>query len=55
MDKDEIMSIKTFADPVRHGNYMEAKPLSDAKRAEIFEKTWNIINQYILKEKNSAP
>jgi hypothetical protein len=55
VDKDEIMSIKTFADPVRHGNSMEAKPLSDGKRAEIFEKTWNIINQYILKEKNNAP
>lgn len=54
VEKDEIMFIKMFANHVRHGNYMMAKPLSDAERAKIFEKAWNIINKYILKERTST-
>ncbi|HHW43813.1 MAG TPA: hypothetical protein GXX25_08400 [Desulfotomaculum sp.] len=42
--KQEILGIKTFADPVRHGNYPQAKPLTDKDRADVFKKTWEIIN-----------
>lgn len=50
IQKQQIMDIKAFADPVRHGNYMEAKPMSDKDRADIFKNTWEIINKFILNE-----
>jgi hypothetical protein len=49
--KQQIMDIKSFADPVRHGNYMQAKPMADKDRAEVFRNTWDIINKFILNEK----
>jgi hypothetical protein len=52
--KQQIMDIKTFADPVRHGNYMQAKPMSDKDRADVFKDTWGIINRFILNEKAAA-
>lgn len=51
ISKQEIMEIKSFADPVRHGNYLQAKPMTDTDRADVFTKTWDIINKYILKDK----
>jgi hypothetical protein len=52
--KQHIMDIKTFADPVRHGNYMQAKPMADKDRADVFKSTWEIINKFILNEKAVA-
>jgi hypothetical protein len=52
--KQQIMDIKAFADPVRHGNYVQAKPMSDKDRAGIFNSAWEIINKFILNEKASA-
>ena len=48
------MDIKAFADPVRHGNYVQAKPMSDKDRADIFKSAWEIIKKFILNEKASA-
>jgi len=50
IQKQQIFDIKAFADPVRHGNYMKAKPMSDKDRADIFKNTWEIINKFILNE-----
>ena len=54
ISKQQIMDIKTFADPVRHGNYMQAKPMADEDRADVFKSTWEIINKFILNEKAVA-
>lgn len=55
LSKDTIMQIKSFADPIRHGNYAETPPMSDSDRATIFKDTWNIINQYVVGQTDSAP
>ncbi len=51
ISKEQIMDIKTFADPVRHGNYTQVKSISDEERGKIFKNTWDIINKFILNEK----
>jgi hypothetical protein len=53
IERDDIVSIKAFADPVRHGNYVNAKPISDPQRAEIFRKAWGIVNKFVLAERQS--
>lgn len=55
LSKNTIMLIKSFADPVRHGDYAKIRPMSDSDRATIFQETWNIINQYIVGETDSVP
>lgn len=52
IEKDEIMQVKEFADAARHGNYLQAVPMSDRDRAEVFKKTWGILNKYVLLEKS---
>jgi hypothetical protein len=52
--KQQIMNIKAFADPVRHGNYLQARPMTDKDRADVLKGTWEIINKYILNEKTTA-
>ena len=49
-DKNEIMSIKAFADDVRHGNYSNVNGITDKDRADTFRKTWKMVNTYILAE-----
>ena len=51
ISKDDIMFVKGFADGVRHGNAMDAHPVSDDERAKIFVTTWTVINLYIGSEK----
>ncbi len=48
------MPNKAFADPVRHGNYLQVRPMSDKDRADVFKDIWNIINKYILIENTAA-
>lgn len=55
IERDDIMSIKAFADPVRHGNYVDAKPMSDPERADFFRKTWGIVNKFVRAERQSPP
>jgi hypothetical protein len=52
--KQQIMEIKTFADPARHGNHPLAQLMGDKERADVFKKAWEIINAYILGEKLSS-
>lgn len=51
ISKEQIMGIKDFADPIRHGNYIESRPIADKDRAKIFKNTYDIIDAFILKEK----
>lgn len=51
IDQQEIMRVKQFADPIRHGNYVEARLMSDDDRANIFRWTWQIINKFIVAER----
>jgi hypothetical protein len=55
LSKDAIMQIKSFADPIRHGNYADEPTISDSDRATIFKNTWDVINHYITGEMDSAP
>ena len=48
------MDIKAFADPVRHGNYMQVRSMTDKDRADVLKGTWEIINKYILNEMATA-
>jgi hypothetical protein len=50
-----IMEIKSFGDPVRHGNYVQSRPISDSERAFILTRTWSILNKFILEENSLAP
>ncbi len=54
VSKEDILYIKGIADPVRHGNYLQVKPVTDEDRKKVFVSTWEIINKFILKEKASA-
>jgi len=44
VSRSDIDDIKTFADARRHG---KGKGISDAERAEVFRKTWLIVNSHI--------
>jgi hypothetical protein len=44
VNKATIDYVKQFADPVRHG---APKPISDAERAEVFRKTWSVVDRFI--------
>jgi len=55
IDKDEILAIKAFADPVRHGNVAQGAPVSDADRSRLFISAWRIVNEFILGENNVRP
>lgn len=50
ISKQSIVDVKAFADPIRHGNYVEARAISDQDRVNIFRTTWEIINKFILSE-----
>lgn len=54
VDRQDIDDIKQFADPVRHGNYSQSKPMTDQDRADILKKAWKIVNQY-LRVENPSP
>lgn len=41
--EDITAKVKVFADPVRHGNWAEAKPLSTNQRREILEYTKDVL------------
>jgi hypothetical protein len=55
IEQADLLSIKAFADPIRHGRYVRAKLMSDSERAEVFKKTWTIFNKFILLEKAELP
>lgn len=40
-------TIKNYADPVRHGNWAEAKPTTEKIRAEMLLTTRNLLNSYL--------
>lgn len=42
--REEIETIKGFADPIRHGG---SGGISDSERANVFTLTWNIVNKFI--------
>ncbi len=44
VDREEIETIKGFADPIRHGG---SGGISDSERANVFTLTWNIVNKFI--------
>jgi hypothetical protein len=44
IDRAPIDYVKEFADPVRHG---KSKPISDAERAEVFRRTWEVVGRFI--------
>ena len=54
VSRQQIMDIKDFADPVRHGNYMQVRSMTDKDRADVLKGTWEIINKYILNEMATA-
>ncbi len=45
IEKDDILFIKEFADPVRHGG---KKPYSADDGKKMFEITWKVIDNYII-------
>jgi hypothetical protein len=51
ISEDSVMRVKHFADPIRHGNYAQAAPISDKERSEVFDITWGIINAFVVREK----
>jgi len=55
IEKDELLGIKAFADPVRHGNVAQAALLSDGDRSRLFTSAWRIVNNFILAENNVRP
>jgi hypothetical protein len=55
IDKDEILAIKAFADPVRHGNLAQGALVSDADRSRLFTSAWRIVNEFILAENHVRP
>lgn len=54
IDRKDIDDIKQFADPVRHGNYLQSQPMTDQDRAGMLKKAWKIVNQY-LRVENPTP
>lgn len=54
VQRDEIMEIKSFADPARHGNRGLGSGISDVERARVFRLTWAIINRFIAAERPAA-
>jgi hypothetical protein len=54
ISKQQILDVKAFADPVRHGNYVEARAISDQDRVNIFRITWEIINKFVASENANA-
>ncbi|MBK9169986.1 MAG: hypothetical protein IPM24_21340 [Bryobacterales bacterium] len=48
IEKEDILEIKKYADPVRHGNAFEAVPLSDAERGHILSTAWKIVATFVL-------
>lgn len=55
LDKDSILAIKSFADPVRHGNIAEIAPISDTDRSQLFVTAWRIVAQFIVTENHARP
>ena len=55
IDKDAVMSLKSMADPVRHGSGMNAKGVTDDQRAEAFRIAWDTVCKFIEKNKLSDP
>lgn len=45
-DKEEILKVKKYADPVRHGNYYTLTSTNSQQRFEILSITKNIILKY---------
>jgi hypothetical protein len=54
IEESDIKWIKEFADPPRHGDFLKETRMTDKNRADLFKKTWEIINKYILKEKEKV-
>lgn len=54
LERQRIMEIKAFADPARHGSHAQMSGLGDKERADIFKTAWEIINAYILREKQTS-
>lgn len=44
VEKEDIMTIKEFADPRRHGDKIE---ITEEKRVEILQTTWSMIDSYV--------
>ena len=55
IDKDQILDIKAFADPVRHGNVAHKWQVTDGDRSRLFTTAWRIVNQFILAENDVRP
>ena len=45
-DKEKIMHIKSFADPIRHGNYFNFKPTDAGVRVAILREAKEVIEKY---------
>jgi hypothetical protein len=50
IDREQVMAIKTFADPVRHGNLSQLYQVSDQDRSRLFTSAWQIVNRFIIAE-----
>lgn len=42
VSEDDIRNVKSFADPIRHGNGLHMKEVTSGERARIFELAWDI-------------
>jgi hypothetical protein len=56
LSENELLEIKSFADPVRHGNGLEMKAMTGTDRVRLFELAWGIgIKVFLRVYKDNPP